>query len=472
MKGKILIIDDNEGIRNFLSVVFERNGYEVIVSENGRKGIDLFAIEGADVILTDFHMPEMDGLETLRGIMKIKPDAIVIMLTIEKTVKNIVTAMKEGAYDYIIKEDEGHVNQEEIEIVVERGIEDAKLKMENAYLREELKKKSDFSSIVGNSIKMKEVFSLVDKVVNADSTVIICGDSGTGKELIAQSIHYNGKRAKYPFLTINCSAIPETLLESELFGYEKGAFTGASATKKGLFEVGDRGTIFLDEIGEMPLSIQAKVLRILEEKEFMHIGSTKAIKVDTRVVVATNKNLEELVKAGKFREDLFYRLNVVPIRLPSLRERGEDIPLLVRHFIEKHNKMLHKNVEGIEEGAMDILRQYLWPGNVRELENMLERTMVLLDAGKRRIGIDDLPADFRSGNSDPEKLNSERDGCADGQGSLDFKKVVADFERKIIGGVLSKTRKKKEAARLLNLKPRILRYLIKKYGFTKENKFC
>jgi len=469
MKGRILIIDDNKGIRDFLSVVLERDGYEVFTSENGEKGMEILAREGADVIITDLHMPRMDGLQTLKEAKKISPDIIVIMITVDKSVRKAVEAIKEGAYDYLTKDEEGHLDADQIKLLVQRGLEELRLKEENVYLRDELKKRSNFSNIIGNSPQIREVLEVVKRVADIDSNVLLVGESGTGKELIAQAIHYSGKRAQYPFVTINCSALPETLLESELFGHEKGAYTGASTFKKGLLEVADRGTVFLDEIGEMPLSIQSKVLRVIEEKEFFRVGGTKSIKVDVRLVVATNKNLEELVKGGRFREDLYYRLNVIPIYLPPLREKKEDIPLLCRHFIEKYNKVLHKKIKNIEENAIKALMEYSWPGNVRELENFIERTVALIDEKKEEITLSDLPYEFQTGIYKNEGLNFQelRPGCA-----VNFKKLVSDFEKRIISEALMKTKKKKEAANLLNLSPRILRYLMKKYGLGNEDKSC
>ncbi|OIN98685.1 hypothetical protein AUJ66_00275 [Candidatus Desantisbacteria bacterium CG1_02_38_46] len=467
MKGSILIMDDDEGIRNSLSVMLEKEGYQVFVSENGKKGVEVVAKEGVDVAIADLNMPEMDGLESMREILKIKPDTIVIILTIQPTIKTAVQAMKKGAYDYIAK-DANRFNFEEMSLIIERGLKERRIQDENIYLREELKKKSDFFNIVGNSSEIKGVLSSVKKMANTDSMVLIQGESGTGKELFAQAIHYSGKRAEFPFVTINCSALPETLLESELFGHEKGAYTGATETKKGLFEVADRGTIFLDEIGETPLSIQVKILRVLEEKEFRRVGGTRDIKVDVRVVVATNKDLQGLMKERKFREDLYYRLNVIPIYLCPLREKKEDIPLLIRYFIEKYNKILHKRIKGIEDEAVRLLSEYHWPGNVRELGNLIERVIALADEEKEIIAMTDLPSEIRKG--DASILDNQE--LATARGDMDFKVLVNEFEKKIINETMAKVKKKKEAAKLLNLNPRILRYLIKKHGLENESPPC
>ena len=459
----VLVMDDDEGIRNSLSVMLEKEGYQVFVSENGRKGVEIVAKEGVDVAIADLNMPEMDGLEAMREILKIKPDTVVIILTIQPTIKTAVKAMKEGAYDYIAK-DANRFNFEELSLIIEKGLRERRIQDENIYLREELKKKSDFFNIIGNSPQIKDALDLVKRLASTDSTVLIQGESGTGKELFAQAIHYSGKRSELPFVTINCSALPETLLESELFGHERGAYTGAVEAKKGLFEIADKGTVFLDEIGETPFSIQAKILRVLEEKEFRRIGGIKDIRVDVRLVVATNKELKTLIKEKKFREDLYYRLNVIPIYLVSLRERREDIPLLIRYFIEKYNKILHKRIKGIEDEAVQLLLNYPWPGNVRELGNFIERIITLADEKKEVITVEDLPSEFH------KHFEATQDTSV--TSSMDFKVLVSEFEKKIVGEALAKAKKKKEAAKLLNLNPRILRYLIKKHGLENESKPC
>jgi len=469
MKDRVLVLDDNEGIRNLLTLILGKNGYEVSAAENGKKGIDIMSRDGADIVVTDLHMPEMDGLQTLKEILKINPEAVVIMMTVDKSIKKAVEAMKEGAYDYIAKDGEDGIDPEEMMLVIERGLKEARLRQENVFLREELRKKADFSKIIGNSPEIKELFRTVKRIADIDSTVLISGESGTGKELIAQAIHYSGIRTAHPFVTINCSALPETLLESELFGHERGAFTGAADSKKGLFEIGDKGTVFMDEIGEMPLSIQSKVLMVLEEKEFRKVGGTKNIKVDARVVAATNRNLQQLIKEGKFREDLFYRLNVIPISLTPLRQKTGDIPLLIRHFIEKHNKLLHKKIRGIREEAVMVLEEYPWPGNVRELENLIERIITLIDEGKEFIAVEDLPSEFRAAEN-PRGVLDGGAAVPGPEGAIDFKALVGSYEKKIISAVLGRTRRKKEAAKMLGLNPRMLRYLVKKYGLGNEGK--
>lgn len=473
MKGSVLVMDDEQGIRDFFQTLLEKEGYEVFVAENGKKGVEVVAKEGIDVVIADLNMPEMGGLEAMREMLKIKPDTIVIILTIQPTIQTAVQAMKEGAYDYIAK-DANRLNFEETSLIIEKGLREKRISRENIYLREELKKKSNFSNIVGNSPVIRNLLNSVERVANTDSTVLIQGESGTGKEIFAQAIHYNGKRNEYPFVVINCSALPETLLESELFGHEKGAFTGAHEVKKGLFEIADKGTLFLDEIGEIPSSIQVKILRVLEEKKFRRVGGTRSIGVDVRLIVATNKDLNSLVKEKKFREDLFYRLNVIPIYLPPLRERREDIPLLVRYFIEKYNKILHKGVKGIEDDAMKLLVEYSWPGNVREVGNLIERIVTLIDEKRETITINDLPSEFLKNNIEKQSGNqSGNQILGDTTDSrVDFKKLVSSFEKRILSEALTKAKRKKEAAKLLNLNPRILRYLIKKYGLENEGKPC
>jgi len=464
MKETILIMDDDEGIRNSLLVMFEREGFNVLSAQNGKQGVDIFEKESADVVIADLNMPEMDGLSAAKKILQKNPGTIVIMLTVQPTIKTAVQAMKEGAFDYIAK-DANTFDFEEVLISVKKGLKEKKIYDQNIYLREELKKKSDFSHIIGKSVKIKKVIESIEKLADTDSTVLIYGESGTGKELFAQALHYSGRRSEFPFVAINCSAITETLVESELFGHEKGAFTGADNPKKGLFEVADGGTVFLDEIGEMSLSVQSKLLRFLEEKNFRRVGGTKDLKTNVRVVVATNKNLESLVEEKKFREDLFYRLNVIPVDLPPLRERLEDIPLLVMHFIEKYNKILHKRIKTIDDSALNLFLKYSWPGNVRELENFIERSITLVEEAKEVISIKDLPAGLNT------EIPSSTQPCDTGLISgdmdfhdIDFKKVVDEFEKKIIMKALSKTKKKKNVASILNLNPRILRYLIKKHG--------
>src|SRR3989338_2663154 len=386
----ILVIDDERSMREFLSIMLGKEGYRAIAIDNGNDALEFISKNKYDLIITDIKMPKMSGIDILRESMALHPNTPVIMITAFASTEVAVEAMKLGAYDYITKP----FNVDEIKIIIKNAIEKKSLFDENISLREELKGRYQFSNIVGKSDKIQKVFELIMKVANSKSSVLITGESGTGKELVARAIHYNGDRKDKPFVSISCGAIPETLLESELFGHQKGAFTVDDSDKKGLFEIADGGTFFLDEVSEAPLSIQAKLLRVLQEKEFKRVGGVKNIKVDVRVIAATNKNLRELIAEGKFREDLYYRLNVIPIELPPLRERKEDIQLLANHFIGKYNVINKKDIKGIEPKAMEIIERYKWRGNVRELENVIERA-VTLEIGNV-IQPDTLPDEIRS----------------------------------------------------------------------------
>ena len=386
----ILVVDSERSMREFLSIMLEREGYKVITADNGKDAIELIKGHDFDLIIAEIKMPKITGIDILRESMTLHPKTPVIMITAFASTEVAVEAMKLGAYDYITKP----FNVDETKIIIKNAIEKKRQLDENISLKEELKGRYQFSNIVGKSDKIQKVFELIMKVANSKSSVLITGESGTGKELVARAIHYNGDRKDKPFVSISCGAIPETLLESELFGHQKGAFTVDDSDKKGLFEIADGGTFFLDEVSEAPLSIQAKLLRVLQEKEFKRVGGVKDIKVDVRVIAATNKNLRELIAEGKFREDLYYRLNVIPIELPPLRERKEDIQLLANHFIGKYNVINKKDIKGIEPKAMEIIERYKWRGNVRELENVIERA-VTLEIGNV-IQPDTLPDEIRS----------------------------------------------------------------------------
>jgi DNA-binding NtrC family response regulator len=334
-----------------------------------------------DIVITDLKMPGIDGMEVLRTFRKEYPDVIVIMITGFSTVETAVEAMKLGAFDYIPKP----FTPDEVSIVVKKAIEKKSLMLENIYLRQELQEKYGFHNIVGKSKKMQEIYRIIAKVATTDSTVLIYGQSGTGKELIARAIHFNSPRREKQFVPVDCAVLSENLLESELFGHVRGSFTGAVTTKPGLFEVADGGTVFLDEVGNISLAIQAKLLRVLQEREFTPVGGTKAKKVDIRLIAATNKDLEKMIKEETFREDLYYRLNIVPIYLPLLRERQEDIPLLAVHFLKKYAEEMGKTIKGFTPEAMEKLMKYPWPGNVRELENVIERTVVMIEDEMVRV---------------------------------------------------------------------------------------
>jgi two-component system response regulator AtoC len=370
---KILVVDDEEIVRSSLHDWLCEDGYNVEAAEDGFKALEKIKENHWDIVLVDLKMPKMDGLELMERIKEIKPEIQIIIITAYATVHTAVEAMKKGAYDYLVKP----FNPEEISLLIKRLIASQELINEISYLRKELKKQYQFHDLISKSSKMQEVFELAFTIAKSNSNILILGESGTGKELFARAIHNESFRATGPFVPVSCVALTETLLESELFGHEKGAFTDAVAQKKGKFELADGGTIFLDEIGDISPKLQLNLLRVLQEKEFTRVGGTKPIKVDVRIIAATNRDLKRAVDEGKFRDDLYYRLNVISIEIPPLRERKEDIPILVYHFIEKFNIEMGKRVERISEEALDILMKYGWPGNVRELENIMERAMVI-----------------------------------------------------------------------------------------------
>jgi len=372
---RILVVDDELIVCESCQRILEEEGLEVEVALSGGEALEKMKVSPFDIVITDLKMPGIDGMELLKTLRREYPDTIVIMITGFSTVETAVEAMKLGAFDYIPKP----FTPDEVSIVVKKAIEQKNLLLENIYLRQELREKYGFHNIVGKSKKMQEIYRIIVKVAPTDSTVLINGQSGTGKELIARAIHFNSSRRDKQFVTVDCAVLAENLLESELFGHIRGSFTGAVTTKPGLFEVANGGTVFLDEIGNISLSIQAKLLRVLQEREFTPVGGTKAKKVDIRLIAATNKDLEKMIKEGTFREDLYYRLNIVPIYLPPLRERPDDIPLLAVHFLKRYSEEIGKTIKGFTPEAMERLMKYPWPGNVRELENVIQRTVVMLD---------------------------------------------------------------------------------------------
>ncbi len=378
---RILVVDDEMIVCESCKRILEEEGYEVETALSGKEAFDKMKVSPFDIVITDLKMPGIDGMEVLRTFRKEYPDLIIIMITGFSTVETAVEAMKLGAFDYIPKP----FTPDEVSIVVKKAIEKKSLMAENIYLRQELQEKYGFHNIVGKSKKMQEIYRVIAKVATTDSTVLIYGQSGTGKELIARAIHFNSPRREKQFVPVDCAVLSENLLESELFGHVRGSFTGAVTTKPGLFEVADGGTVFLDEVGNISLSIQAKLLRVLQEREFTPVGGTKAKKVDIRLIAATNKDLEKMIKEETFREDLYYRLNIVPIYLPALRERQEDIPLLAVHFLKKYAEEMGKAIKGFTPEAMEKLMRYSWQGNVRELENVIERTVVMIDDEMVRV---------------------------------------------------------------------------------------
>ena len=380
--GTIVIVDDEANIRRVLEAMFSSEGYHVITAENGRTGVNAVSQNpDVDVVIADLIMPDMNGVEVLEQVKQINPSISVLMVTAHGTIKSAVDAMRLGAFDYITKP----FDMDEIKVVVKKALERNQLIDENRELRQQLKTRYRFDNIVGNSGKMQDIYRLVERVADSRATVLIRGESGTGKELIARALHYNSGRANKPFIAVACIALAETILESELFGHEKGAFTGAVGTKVGRFEAADGGTLFLDEIGDIPGNVQMKLLRVIQEREFERVGGLKPIKVDVRMVTATNQDLENAVKEGKFREDLYYRLQVVQINLPPLREKKEDIPPLVEHFINMYARDNGKAVKFASPEALEMMMAYAWPGNVRELENTIERATVLADPDAQLI---------------------------------------------------------------------------------------
>lgn len=377
MTERILIVEDEETLAASLRRVFTKEGYSVDITSDAESGLEIIEKNSYDLIITDIILPGMNGIELLRKVKEKDPDQMVIIITAYASLETAVEALRAGAYDYVIKP----IIHEEIKQIVKNALKQRALQRENLILKKELERHYDFSHIIGESPAIKKIIEEVKKIANAKSNVLLLGETGTGKELIARAIHFSSNRAEKPFIPINCSAIPENLLESELFGHVRGAFTGAVSSKRGLFEEANGGTVFLDEIADLPLSLQAKLLRVLEDQEIRPIGSNQSVKVDIRFISATNKDLSQLVREGRFREDLFYRLNVINIVLPPLRERGNDIELLVRYFIEKYSKEHGKEIKGIDESALRLLKKYRWPGNIRELQNVIERAVLITEDG-------------------------------------------------------------------------------------------
>jgi DNA-binding NtrC family response regulator len=392
----ILVADDEPNLRRVLSAILQREGYEVRQAENGEDAIDQID-EAVDVVITDLKMPRVDGMAVLEHVATRHPNVPVIMITAFGSVEHAVAAVKKGAFDYIEKPFE----KEQIRQIVAKAVAQANANAQAPTTGGGDDTGNSRFGLVGRSEIMREIFEIIENVADTPSTVLITGESGTGKELVAKALHENSSRALKPFIKINCAAIPKTLMESELFGYDKGAFTGATSSKPGRFELADGGTLFLDEIGEIPVEMQVKLLRAIQESEFERVGGLKTLKVDVRLITATNRDLEHEIEEGNFREDLYYRLNVVPLRIPPLRERGDDVPLLVDHIIEKFNERLGKEVEGISAEALAVLCAHSWPGNIRELENVLERTMLFCKDPE--IGLADIPEEVRSGGVRPAR---------------------------------------------------------------------
>ena len=389
-KPRILVVDDEAAIRESLNDWLLEDGYEVGLADGGETAVAMVMEKKWDVVLLDLKMPGMDGLEAMEKIKAARPDSEILMMTAFATIDTAVQAIKNGAFDYLVKP----FDPDQIEMQIKKIISHKELVMENILLRQQLEEKSRYDEIIGTSDAMQDVFDLITRVAPTDSTVLITGESGTGKELVAQAIHGNSKCCYMPFIAVNCGALPETLLESELFGYEKGAFTGAEHTKKGRFEMADKGTLFLDEIGDISLKTQVNLLRVLQEKQFRRVGGQELITVDVRILAATNRDLQKGILENRFREDLYYRLNVITIHLPPLRERKEDIPLLATSFIRRYCLKINKDERNISPSALKSLMEYRWPGNVRELENVIERALVIGRGNEITTG--DLPFSQKS----------------------------------------------------------------------------
>jgi two-component system, NtrC family, response regulator HydG len=450
-KAKILVVDDEPSQRKMLKANLSLDGYEVVEAEDGSNAIARVADEFFDLVLMDNRMTHVDGIEALKQIKQISPGIPVIIITAYASVETAVQALQSGAHDYLTKP----LDIDELRIKVQQTLEFWRLKEENILQKRRIENLFDESSIIGRSQKMKEVLERVAQVAPSEATVLILGESGTGKELIANALHQGSARTDRRFIKVNCAALPETLLESELFGHEKGAFTGAIARRPGRFELADGGTIFLDEIGEMTLATQSKLLRVVQEREFEPVGSTKTVKVDIRIITATNRNLEEEVKAGRFREDLFYRLNVVPIPLPPLRERKEDIPLLVEHFLKVYNEKNGRNLQGFHPRALDALMRYAWPGNIRELENVVERSVIL--SRDDYVPFSELPLPIReaTGDSDVKEI---REGLRPGM-------TIREMEKELIVKTLEDNDgNRTRTARVLGITRRTLQHKLKEFG--------
>jgi len=451
-KSRILVVDDEASLREVLSIMLHREGYQVDTAVDGAQAAASLRDNSYDLIISDIKMPRMNGLELLRHIKERSPETVVLMITAFSTSDEAVEAMKQGAFDYITKP----FRNEEIRLIVKNALERRQLRQENLALKEALGTRYSFEGLVGKSKAMHDVIALIRKVATSPVKVLITGESGTGKELVARAIHYQSDRRDQAFVPINCGAIPENLLESELFGHEKGSFTGAVKQKEGLFETASGGTIFLDEIGELPQLMQVKLLRVLQENEFRRVGGTKPIKVDVRVIAATNRRLEEAVAEGSFREDLYYRFNVIRIDLPSLRSRREDIPILIDWFWERFTGQQRVQVE---EDAMRRLIDYHWPGNVRELENIVERATVLGHDGK--ITLDCLPPNLLTGVAGGVSPLTEIP-----ETGLDLDAYLGEIEKEILLKALARTNGvRKSAAELLGITFRSIRYRLAKFGY-------
>jgi len=451
----VLVVDDEPGMREFLEIMLTKEGYEVSIASNGEEAIEKIGKESFDLAIVDIQMPGINGIEVLRNTREKNYNTTIIMITAFASHESAIEAMKLGAYDYITKP----FKIDEIKLVIKKSLDKNVLEKENTRLKKELETKYGFENFIGSSNSIQQIFSLINRVSELNVNVLVSGESGTGKELVARAVHYSGSRKDGPFIPVNCGAIPETLIESEFFGHSKGAFTGAMRDKKGLFEEANGGTIFLDEIGDLPIHLQVKLLRVLEEKKVRPLGKTESVSIDVRIISATNKNLEQEIMDNKFREDLFYRLNVIKVAMPPLRERKDDIPMLALHFLHKFATEMDKKITGISNEALEELEKYHYPGNIRELENIIARCVAL--ETNEIIKKDSLP-----------KLNTEGDyidltDTLNAKDSIDL--VLGDVEKQIIENALKSSRgNKSETAKMLGITLRSLRYRLAKHRIYDE----
>jgi two-component system, NtrC family, response regulator PilR len=456
--ARVLVVDDERSMRELLSIVLRRDGYEVLIAEDGAAGLELLKRERVDILITDIRMPQMNGVDLLREAKRIAPDIVSIVMTAFATTETAVEALRLGAADYVTKSKD---TAAELRVRVGRELERKRLQQENVLLKRAMRTSHQFSNIIGTSSVMVALFQLIETIAPTNSTVLITGESGTGKELIARAIHVNSPRRDRPFVAVNCGALSETLLDSELFGHMRGSFTGADSNKKGLIEVAEKGTIFLDEIGEMSPVVQVKLLRVLQERKFRRLGGTEEIDADIRILAATNRDLSKMVAEGAFREDLFYRINVIPMRVPPLRERQGDIPLLAEHFVGRFAEQMRKPTSGISGAAMVLLTQYAWPGNIRELENAIERAVAL--ERTPTILPDSLPEQLNHQAPEAPAPSAPTEAFPDA--GFDLERHVQGIEREYIAEALRRAGGVKvKAAELLGMSFRSFRYYTKKYN--------
>jgi len=452
---RILVVDDERSMRELLAIVLRREGYEVLLAENGRAAIALLEREPVDLLISDIKMPDLSGVDVLRAAKQIDQDILGIMITAFASTETAVEAMRLGACDYLSKP----FDIDLLKMKVREKIENRQLKQENVLLKRTLGLSHQFSNIIGRSEAMLDVFKMIETVARTNSTILLTGESGTGKGLVAQAIHFHSLRRDKPMVSLNCGAMPENLLESELFGHMRGSFTGADTNKKGLLEVAERGTVFLDEIGEMSAVMQVKLLRVLQERRFRRVGGLEELQADIRVIAATNQDLARAISEGRFREDLYYRINVIPIALPPLRDRREDIPLIAEHFLAKYSEQMEKEISGITHETMKLLVQYDWPGNIRELENVMERAVALEHSPA--ILPESLPAGIRG--ETPRAATSPVEGLPDA--GFDLEAHVKEIEMNYISEALKRAGGVQvKAAELLGMSFRSFRYYVKKYN--------